>query len=49
MLNEGSGITLTNNEMKHIVKIIKSLENLQKIKSLSKGTTAKITSQEGGF
>ena len=42
----GSGITLTNNEMKANIKVIKSLE---KRGVLLKGTTTKITSQEGGF
>ena len=42
----GSGITLTNNEIKDIIKVIKSLENRE---ILLKGTTTKITSQEGGF
>ena len=41
----GSGITLTNNKIKDI-KVIRSLE---KREILLKGTTAKITSQEGGF
>ena len=39
----GIGITLTNNEIKDIMKVIKSLENRG---ILSKGTTRKITSQE---
>ena len=42
----GTGITLTNNEIKDIMKVIKSLENRG---ILLKGTTRKITSQEGGF
>ena len=42
----GAGITLTNNEIKDITKVIKSLENRG---TLLKGTTRKITSQEGGF
>ena len=42
----GSGITLTNNEIKGIMKVIKSLENRG---ILLKGTTTKTTSQEGGF
>ena len=42
----GSGITLTNNEIKDIMKVIKSLENRG---ILLKGTTKKITSQERGF
>ena len=42
----GSGITLRNNEIKDTMKVIKSLENRG---TLLKGTTRKITSQEGGF
>ena len=42
----GSVITLTNNEIKAIMKGIKSLENRG---ILLKGTCRKITSQEGGF
>ena len=42
----GSGISLTNNEIKDIIKVIKSLENAG---ILLKGPTRKITSQEGGF
>ena len=42
----GTGITLTDNEIKCILKVIKSLENRG---ILLKGTTKKITSQEGGF
>ena len=42
----GSGKTLTNNETKDIMKVIKPLENKG---ILLKGTTRKITSQEGGF
>ena len=42
----GSGITLTKNEIKDIIKVIKSLENRG---VLLKGTTRKISSQEGGF
>ena len=42
----GTGITLTNNEIKDVMKVIKSLENRG---ILLKGTTTKITSQEGGF
>ena len=38
-------MTLTNNELKGIIKVIKSLENRG---ILLKGTTRKITSQEGG-
>ena len=41
-----TGITLTNNEIKDIMKVVKSLENRE---ILLKGTTTKITSQEGGF
>ena len=42
----GSGITLTNKEIKDIIKVIKSLEN----RGISlKGTTRKITSQKGRF
>ena len=44
--NYGSGITLTNNETKYIMKVIKSLEMRG---NLLKGTTAKITGEEGGF
>ena len=40
------GLTLTNNEIKDIMKAIKSLENRE---ILLKGTTTKTTSQEGGF
>ena len=46
MLSEGSGTTLTNNETKDIIKVIKSLKNTE---ILIKGTTTNITSQEGGF
>ena len=42
----GSGITLTKNEIKDIIKVIKSLENRG---VLLKGTARKISSQEGGF
>ena len=42
----GSRITLTNNVIKDIIKVIRSLEN----QGISlKGTTKKVTSQEGGF
>ena len=42
----GTGTTITNNEIKDIIKIIKSLEN----RGISlKGTTRNITSQEGVF
>ena len=44
--NLDAGITLTDNEMKDITKVIKSLENRG---ILLKGTTKKISSQEGGF
>ena len=40
------GITLTNNKIKGMMKVIKSLENRG---NLLKGTTRKITTQEGGF
>ena len=43
---KGSGITLTNNEIKDIMKVIKSLANRG---ILLKGTNRKITSQEEGF
>ena len=42
----GSGITLTSNEMKYVMKVIKSLENRW---ILLKGTTRKITSHRGEF
>ena len=42
----GSGVTLTSNEKEDIIKVIKSLENRG---ILLKGTTKKITSQEGEF
>ena len=42
----GAGITLPNNEIKDIMKVIKSIENRG---ILLKGTTRKITSQEGGY
>ena len=42
----GTGVTLTDNEIKDIIKVIKFLENRE---ILLKGTTKKITSQEGGF
>ena len=44
--NFGTEITLTNHEIKYIMKVIKSLENRG---ILLKGTTRKITSQEGAF
>ena len=40
------GITLTNNKIKGMMKVINSLENRG---ILLKGTTRKITTQEGGF
>ena len=44
--SRGSRITLTNNVIKDIIKVIRSLEN----QGISlKGTTKKVTSQEGGF
>ena len=42
----GSEITLTDNEIKDIMKVVKSLENRE---TSLKGTARKITSQEGGF
>ena len=42
----GSGTTLTNNEIKDIMKVARSLENRG---ILLKGTIRKISSQEGGF
>ena len=42
----GSGITLTNNEIKGIIRVIMSLKNGG---NLLKGSTRKITSQEEGF
>ena len=41
-----SRITLRDNEIKDTIKVIKYLENRR---ILLKGTTTKITSQEGGF
>ena len=41
-----AGITLTNNETKYIIKVLKALENRG---ILLKGTTRKITSPEEGF
>ena len=41
-----TGIALTNNAIKDIVKVIKSLKNRG---ILLKGTARKITTQEGGF
>ena len=42
----GSGITLRSNEIKDVMKVIKSLENRG---VLLKGTTRKITSHKGEF
>ena len=42
----GTGIALTNNEIKDIMKVIKYLQNRR---LLMKGTTTKTISQEGGF
>ena len=42
----GYGITLRSNEIKYIIKIIKSLEN---IVTLLKGTTIRINTQEERF
>ena len=42
----GSGLALTNNEIKDIIKKVKSLENIE---IFLKETTRKITSQEGKF
>ena len=44
--SRGSETTLTNNEIKYIIKVIKSLENRA---ILLKGTTRKIISQERRF
>ena len=44
--SKGLGTTLTNNEIKYIIKVINSLENRG---ILLKGTTKKIISQKGGF
>ena len=43
---KGSGLAITNNEIKDIIKVIRSLENKA---ILLKGTTKKITGREGGF
>ena len=43
---KGSGLAITNNEIKDIIKVIRSLENKT---ILLKGTTKKITGREGGF
>ena len=45
-MNNGLGISLTNNEIKDFIKVINSLENGG---ILLKGTTKRTTSQEGGF
>ena len=42
----GAGMTLNDNEVKDIIKIIKSLENRG---ILLKGATGKVTSHKGGF
>ena len=42
----GSGITLTKNERKYIIRGTRSLENRKK---LLKGTTRKVSSRERGF
>ena len=42
----GPGITLTNNEVKCIIKVINSLENRR---ILLKRTNKNVTSQKGGF
>ena len=42
----GSGITLANNEIEYIIKVIQSLENRG---ILLRGTTEKINNQDGGF
>ena len=43
---KGSGITLTNNEMKDIIKVIRFLENRE---SFLKVTTNRNINQNGGF
>ena len=43
---KGSGLAITNNEIKDIIKVIRSLETKT---ILLKGTTKKITVHEGGF
>ena len=43
---KGSGLAITNNEIKDIIKVIRSLENKA---ILLKGTTKKITGHERGF
>ena len=42
----GQRTTLKNNEIKDVIKVIKSLVNRE---ILFRGTTRKITNQEGGF
>ena len=44
--DKGSGTTLTNNEIKYIMKVLRSFENRR---ILLKETTRKTTSQERGF
>ena len=44
--SKSSGIAIANNELKDIVKVIKSIENRG---ILLKGRTREITSQQGGF
>ena len=46
IFKEGSGTTITNNEIEDIIKLIRSLENRGVI---IKGSTRKITTQEGVF
>ena len=45
-LKTGSGVTLTNNKRKDIIKVISSFENRG---ILLKGSTRNVTSQEEGF
>ena len=45
LLLMGSGLTLTNNEIKDIIEVIRSLEN----REIGIQTTGKISSQEGLF
>ena len=45
-ISEGSRINLMNNEVKGIIKVVRSLENRR---ILLKGATRKIASKEGGF
>ena len=42
----GLGITLTNNEIKDVMNVVRSIENRE---SLLERITRKITIQEGGF